>query len=103
MARRLSAVALIGAVLALVLAFVTEQIANLGGVQCELYCGPGAQALPFGWMVATATVWLGAFGLSAASLIAARGRSGAAWAAIAVSAVLPLAVAYLATHPASGS
>jgi hypothetical protein len=54
-------------------------------------------------MVATASIWLAALGLSVASLIAARARSGAAWAAIAVSAVLPLAVAFLATHHASGS
>jgi len=103
MARRLAPPALLGAVLAVVLAFVTQQLANVGGVRCDVYCGPGAQALPLGWMIATAAVWLVALVISVVSLISSRARSGAAWAAIAVSAVLPLALAFLATHPASGS
>ena len=87
--KALSAAAVFGALVALVLAFVTEQV--------------GGQGLPFGWMVATAIVWLVGLVLSVAALIASRARSGAAWLGIALSAVLPLAVAYLATHPASGS
>lgn len=103
MSGRLSAGGVLGALIALTLAFVTEQVANLGGVRCEVYCGPGAQVLPFGWMLATAIVWLVGLLLSVTGLIASRARSGAAWLGIALSAVLPLAVAYLATHPASGS
>ena len=103
MARRLAPAALLGAVLAVVLAFVTQQLANVGGVPCDVYCGPGAQALPLGWMIMTAAVWLTALVLSVASLVATRARSGVAWGAVAVSAVLPLALAFLATHPASGS
>ena len=103
MSRWLSAGGVLAALVAIALAFVTEQVANLGGVRCEVYCGPGAQVLPFGWMVATAIVWLVALLLSVAGLIASRARSGAAWLAIALSAILPVAVAYLATHPASGS
>ena len=103
MSGRLSVAAVLGAVVALVLAFVTEQVANLGGVNCQVYCGPGPQGLPLGWMIATAIVWLAALLLSVAGLIASRGRSGAALLGIALSAVLPLAVAFLATHPATGS
>lgn len=103
MSRRLSVGALLVALVALALAFVTEQVANLGGVRCAVYCGPGPQALPFGWMVATAIVWLTALLLSVAAAIASRARSGSAWLGIALSAVLPLVVAFLATHAASGS
>lgn len=94
---------MLGALIAIVLGFVTEQVANLGGVHCEVYCGPGAQTLPFGWMVATSIVWLVGLLLAVTGLIASRGRSGPAWVGIALSAVLPVAVAFLATHPASGS
>ena len=74
--RGVSTAALISSLLAIGLAFVTEQVPSLGGVRCEVSCGPGSQALPFGWMVATALVWL---------------------------VGLALSVAFLATHPASGS
>jgi len=46
--RRLSAAAVLGAILALVLAFVTQQAGSLGE----------------GWMVATAIVWIAALALS---------------------------------------
>src|SRR5438132_702334 len=97
--RRVSAAAVLGAVLALVLAFVTEQVANLGGVRCQVYCGPGSQVLPFGWMVATAIVWSAAFLLSVVGLVMSRARSAVAWASVALSAALPLVVAVLVTHP----
>ncbi len=103
MTPRLSVGAVLAALVALTLAFVTVQLANLGGVRCQVYCGPGAQVLPFGWMVATAVVWLAALLLSVVGLIASRARSRAAWLGIALSAVLPLTVAFLASHPASGS
>jgi hypothetical protein len=93
----------VGSVLALVLAFVTQQVANLGGVQCQVYCGPGPRGLPFGWMVATAVVWLAALLLSVTGLVMSRARSEAGWAGIALSAVLPLVVAVLVTHPVAGS
>jgi hypothetical protein len=54
-------------------------------------------------MVATGTVWLIGLAASVAALVGSRARSGAGWLALALSAVLPLAVLYLATHPASGS
>src|SRR3954464_7648327 len=90
--RGVSVAAVLGAVLALVLAFVTEEVANVGGVRCEVYCGPGSQVLPFGWMVATAIVWAVALLLSLAALAMSRARSGGAWAGVALSAVLPLVV-----------
>jgi uncharacterized membrane protein YhaH (DUF805 family) len=102
MSRRLSAASVLAAVVALVLAFITEHVANVGGVRCQVYCGPGVQTLPFGWMVATAAVWLVALFLSAAGLIASRARSTGAWLGIAVSTILPLLVAFLATQTASG-
>ena len=103
MSRVWSAAAVFVPFLAVVLGFVTEQVASLGGVRCEVYCGPGAQVLPFGWMVATAAVWLVGLTFAVVRLIGSRALSGAAWVGTAISLVLPLAVAYLATHPASGS
>jgi hypothetical protein len=53
--------------------------------------------------IATGTVWLVGVVASVAAVIFSRARSGAAWLGLALSAVLPLAVLYLAMHPAGGS
>jgi hypothetical protein len=103
MSRGWSAAAVSVPLVAILLGFVTEQVANLGGVQCDVWCGPGPQALPFGWMIATGACWLLGLCLCVAGLVTSHARSGAAWLGVAVSTVLPLAVVYLATHPASGS
>jgi hypothetical protein len=101
--RLVSIAGLVGSMLGIILAFVTEQVAILGSARCEVYCGPGSQVLPFGWMVATAAFWLVGLGLSVRGLIDSRARSIAAWLGTGVSLVLPLAVVYLTLHPASGS
>jgi len=80
-----SVTAVAGSLLAVLLGFVTQQVGGLG------------------WMVATGAVWLLGLGFSVAGLVGSRGRSAPAWLGIAISMVLPLAVAYLVSHPASGS
>ena len=102
MSRAVPVASAVIALFAIVSGFVTEQVANLGGVRCQVYCGPGAQTLPFGWMVATAILWLTGLAFAVVGLARSRARSGGAWLGVALSCVLPLIFAYLATHPAAG-